>query len=130
MDRRGTDQEVLDLGVRLRARRTELQSTREALAAAAHLSAGRLAAQERGATCVSAVELRRLAQALKVPISRFLDEQPSPKTPPLVIVYDALAKSEEGAALAEAFARIKTPRLRRHLVSLATELAEQDQQRR
>jgi transcriptional regulator with XRE-family HTH domain len=126
MGRRWSDPEWLDLGVRLRARRTELHLTREALAVTAQLRTSRLAAQERGATCVSAVELRRLAQALKAPINAFLREARWTAGEPQQIVYEALARSDEGAALAEAFRRIQTPRLHRHIVQLATELADQD----
>jgi DNA-binding XRE family transcriptional regulator len=118
--------EGLDLGVRLRARRTELQLTREALAAAAQLSSSRIGAVERGEVPITVFELRRLAAVLGAATTAFTEEPRQSIGKPLTVIYETLVGSDEGAALAEAFARIRTPRLRRHLVQLAQELATQD----
>ena len=119
----------LELGVRLRTRRSDLNLTRAALADVTQISPRRLGAFERGAAAISAVELHRVAGALRTSMGRFFTEPYSGAPGPGVVsLYEALATSDEGAALAAAFVRLKTPRLRRHLARLAQELVDQEQQ--
>ena len=122
------DPEWLDIGVRIRARRTGLGLSREDVAKPTRLSAKRIGAFERGTAAISAVELQRLAGLLKASIEAFLGAHRGPersvRSEPTM--YEVLASSDEGAALAEAFIQLQTPRLRRHLVHLAQELVVQE----
>ncbi len=128
MGRVERDLDWLELGVRLRARRTQPAIRREDVARPLRMTAARLGSFERGASAISAVELRRLAAVLDAPIGAFLLTRTSRSLPvgPEPTPYELLAGSDDGAALAEAFVRLRSPRLRRHLVGLAEELVVQE----
>jgi transcriptional regulator with XRE-family HTH domain len=126
MEQRQLNVERLRLGTRLRASRVAAGLSRHDLANLLHLSEWRIGAFERGAAAISAIELQELAIVLMTPITALLDigsvERPAPE--PTAI--DLLGATDDGADLAEAFARLKTIRLRRHVVQLAQELAQQE----
>ena len=128
MGRADPDPDWLRLGVRLRARRTQLAIRREDVTRSLRLSPERLGAVERGAIAISAVQLQRLAKVLQAPIDTFLPPHWDAAVRLEPSVCEVLARTEEGVALADAFKRLQTPRLRRHLVGLAEELVAQEAQ--
>lgn len=128
MDRRQASAEEIRLGARLRARRTEQGLSRQDLAEPLDLTERRIGAFERGVAPISALELRTVSGLLQCPITAFFDEVPVRFGVPASIPtpYDVLASNKDGADLAEAFAQLRTPRLRRHLAKLAQELVHQE----
>jgi transcriptional regulator with XRE-family HTH domain len=129
MEQRELNMDQVRLGARLRACRTAAGVSRQALATRLQLSERRIGAFERGAAAISALELRDLAAALQGSVVALLtpaSNAVATNIPPSAI--ELLAASDEGADLAEAFTRLKTARLRKHLVGLAQELVQQERQ--
>ena len=122
----GSDSYRLEIGVRLRARRTALGLSRSEVAQALGVGPGRIGALERGEAGASVDQLLALAEILTTQIKAFLPEPSNKSTRTAPTPYELMARTDEGADLAEAFARIRTPRLRRHLAKLAAEIANQE----
>jgi transcriptional regulator with XRE-family HTH domain len=89
---------------------------------------------EKGTNRIGASRLQQISNILQVPVSFFFegapnsaggeagfDEAPSPS-----YVSDFLATSD-GLALTRAFMQIKTPKLRRRIVELVEQIAEDEQ---
>lgn len=127
MNQARSDSYRLEIGVRLRARRTALGLSRTEVAGALGVGKARIGALERGEAAATVDQLLALAEVLTTQIMALLpkpangDRACAAPTP-----YEAMARTDEGAVLAEAFVRLRTPRLRRHLAKLATELADQE----
>jgi transcriptional regulator with XRE-family HTH domain len=87
---------------------------------------------EKGTNRVSASRLAELSRALEVPIEFFFDglsgaQKPLPKNrsdSQQKLMHDFLASSD-GLALATAFMRLPSPKMRRHIVQLVKEFADQ-----
>jgi transcriptional regulator with XRE-family HTH domain len=119
--------EQVRLGARLRAGRTAAGLSRRDLAAQSGLGERRIGAVERGAAAITALELWALAAQLNLPIEALFAAIARPADGETIAsAHDIMAGTDDGAALAEAFVKLKTPRLRRHLVQLAQELVQQE----
>jgi transcriptional regulator with XRE-family HTH domain len=121
------------VGNRVRMRRLMLGMTQEKLGEELGLTFQQVQKYEKGTNRISASRLQQLAQILQVPAPFFFEGAPSAPGGPHVrdaapspaFVTDFLATSD-GLALVKAFMRIKQPKLRRHIVDMVEEIADQD----
>jgi transcriptional regulator with XRE-family HTH domain len=124
-----TDRHV---GKRVRMRRLMVKMTQEKLAAQLGLTFQQVQKYEKGVNRVSASRLREMSHVLQVPVQFFFDGLPETKggiakdrqEPAQKFVYDFLASSD-GIALARAFTRLKSPKLRRRIVQLVKEFVDE-----
>ncbi len=111
----------LNVGKRLRVRRTLLGMSQEQVAEALELTFQQLQKYEKGANRVSASRLFELSQILDVPISYFFEEMdmdnPATDTP-----SDPMTKRET-LELMRAYYRIKDPAIRKSIVNLTRAIA-------
>jgi transcriptional regulator with XRE-family HTH domain len=120
------------VGSRVRMRRLMLGMSQTKLAAALGLSFQQVQKYEKGTNRIGASRLQHISQILQVPVPFFFEGAPhlpgQPKgigdAPSPEYVADFLASSD-GLALVKAFVAIKNTRLRRRIVALVEELAEQ-----
>lgn len=121
-----TDQYV---GSRLRLRRRMLGMSQETLARSIGLTFQQVQKYEKGLNRVSASRLQQVAQALRIPVSFFFDGAPGASLAgPMRAVAmpdDALRfiATTEGLALAQAFMRISSKRVKRNIVDLVKQIA-------
>jgi transcriptional regulator with XRE-family HTH domain len=128
-----TDKHV---GRRLRMRRLMLKKSQSDIANALGLTFQQIQKYEKGSSRVSAGRLQGLCAALQVPVSFFFDGAlQEPKLPALVsdeqspsYVTEFLATSD-GVALAVAFGRIRSPRVRRAIVALVEQIVVEPEDR-
>jgi transcriptional regulator with XRE-family HTH domain len=126
-----TDKHV---GSRVRMRRMMLGMSQEKLGQALGLTFQQVQKYEKGTNRIGASRLQQIAQILQVAVSFFFEGAPAPVGKPMgfgeapspAYVTDFLASSE-GLALTKAFMRIKSPKLRRRIVDLVEEMAEDDE---
>jgi transcriptional regulator with XRE-family HTH domain len=124
-----TDKHV---GSRVRMRRLMLSMSQEKLGEALGLTFQQVQKYEKGTNRISASRLQQMSNILQVPIpfffeglsrasavSKGMSEAPSP-----TYVSDFLATSD-GLTLTKAFMQIKDPKLRRRIVSLVEEIADE-----
>jgi len=124
-----TDKHV---GKRIRMRRLMIKMSQEKLAARLGLTFQQVQKYEKGINRVSASRLREMSQALQVPVQFFFDGLPelrgaSPKglqDPTQKFVHDFLALPD-GIALAKAFTRLTNAKVRRRIVQLVKEFADE-----
>jgi transcriptional regulator with XRE-family HTH domain len=122
------------VGSRVRMRRMMLSMSQEKLGDALGLTFQQVQKYEKGTNRIGASRLQQISQILQVPVAFFfegvpiLNPQPdgTEEAPSPTYVSEFLATSD-GLALTKAFMRIKEPRLRRRIVDLVEEIAEQDQ---
>ncbi len=111
----------LNVGKRLRVRRTLLGMSQEQVAEALELTFQQLQKYEKGANRVSASRLFELTQILDVPISYFFEEMdmdnPATDAPP-----DPMTKRET-LEFVRAYYRIKDPVIRNRIVALTRAIA-------
>jgi transcriptional regulator with XRE-family HTH domain len=125
-----TDKHV---GARVRVRRLMLEMSQEKLGYAIGLTFQQVQKYEKGTNRIGASRLQHISHILQVPVSFFFEGTPTlPEAavakgaaPPPSYVSDFLATSD-GLALVKAFTRIKEPKLRRHIVHLVQEIADND----
>jgi transcriptional regulator with XRE-family HTH domain len=123
-----TDQYV---GGRVRMRRLMLDMTQEKLGHALGLTFQQVQKYEKGTNRIGASRLQHISHILQVPVSFFFDGAPTLPGAPVgkgaapspSYVSDFLATSD-GLALTKAFMRIKEPKLRRRIVHLVQEIAD------
>jgi transcriptional regulator with XRE-family HTH domain len=124
-----TDKHV---GARVRMRRMMLGMSQEKLGDALGLTFQQVQKYEKGANRIGASRLQQIAQILQVPVSFFFEGAPSAlghtpsgmsEAPSPAYVSDFLATSD-GLALTKAFMRIKNAKLRRRIVDLVEQIAE------
>jgi transcriptional regulator with XRE-family HTH domain len=121
------------VGSRLRMRRMMLGLSQTKLADALKLTFQQVQKYEKGMNRVSAGKLLQSAHILQVPVAFFFEGAPSvpgaPRTkgiaPRPAYVTDFLA-TREGHALIKAFMRIKPSELRRRIVDLVEEIADDE----
>jgi transcriptional regulator with XRE-family HTH domain len=121
------------VGSRVRMRRMMLSMSQEKLGDALGLTFQQVQKYEKGTNRIGASRLQQISQILQVPVAFFfegvpiLNPQPDgmEEAPSPTYVSEFLATSD-GLALTKAFMRIKEPRLRRRIVDLVEEIAEQD----
>jgi len=117
-----TDKHV---GTRVRMRRLMLGVSQTTLADALGLTFQQVQKYEKGVNRISASKLQHISDFLQVPIPFFFDGLPGPSNKPAksggVVppsdVFQFIATSD-GLSLARSFTRIKSPQLRRCIVSL------------
>jgi transcriptional regulator with XRE-family HTH domain len=120
------------VGSRVRMRRMMLGMSQEKLGDALALTFQQVQKYEKGTNRIGASRLQQISQILQVPVAFFFEGAPSlnplpdgmKEAPSPAYVSDFLATSE-GLALTKAFTRIKEPKLRRRIVDLVEEIAEE-----
>ena len=123
------DQQV---GNRVRMRRLMLKFSQTALANRIGVTFQQVQKYEKGTNRIGASRLQQISQILQVPVAFFFEGAPSlspqpdgmKDAPSPAYVSDFLATSE-GLALTKAFTRIKEPQLRRRIVDLVEEIAQE-----
>jgi transcriptional regulator with XRE-family HTH domain len=123
------------VGSRVRMRRMMLGMSQEKLGDALGLTFQQVQKYEKGTNRIGASRLQQISQILQVPVSFFFEGAPhlpgSPvatgmsEAPSPAFVSDFLATSD-GLALTKAFMRIKNAKLRRRIVDLVEQIAEDD----
>jgi transcriptional regulator with XRE-family HTH domain len=120
------------VGSRVRLRRQLLKMSQEKLGDELGVTFQQVQKYERGSNRIGASRLYSLSNVLDVPVSFFFEGlsgvaaggvAESDQSP---IVYDFI-QSSDGVALAEAFSRIKTPKVRRRVLELVRSLADEDE---
>ena len=120
------------VGSRVRMRRMMLGMSQEKLGDALGLTFQQVQKYEKGTNRIGASRLQQISHILQVPVAFFFEGAPSlnplpdgmKEAPSPAYVSDFLATSE-GLALTKAFTRIKEPKLRRRIVDLVEEIAEE-----
>ena len=133
---RSKDLNAIDMhvGARVRMRRLMLDMTQEKLGDALGLTFQQVQKYEKGANRIGAGRLQQLSAILQVPVAFFFDGlrpvtavlttgSPSDALPTSEL--DRFLTSSEGLALIKAFMRIKDAEIRRRIVDLAVEIANQ-----
>lgn len=124
-----TDKHV---GARVRMRRMMLGMSQEKLGNALDLTFQQVQKYEKGANRIGASRLQQIAHILQVSVSFFFEGAPSvpgyqptgmSEAPSPAYVSDFLATSD-GLSLTKAFMRIKDAKLRRRIVDLVEQIAE------
>jgi transcriptional regulator with XRE-family HTH domain len=121
-----TDKHV---GTRVRMRRLMLGVTQTTLADALGLTFQQVQKYEKGVNRISASKLQQISNFLQVPIPFFFEGLPGPSSKSAKKgdallpsdVYQFVATSD-GLSLAKSFTRIRSPQLRRCIVSLVESL--------
>jgi transcriptional regulator with XRE-family HTH domain len=120
------------VGSRVRLRRQLMKMSQEKLGDELGVTFQQVQKYERGANRIGASRLFSLANVLDVPVNFFFDGLTGvaaggvAETEQSPIVYDFI-QSSDGVALAEAFSRIKTPKVRRRVLELVRSLADEDE---
>jgi len=120
------------VGSRVRLRRQLMKLSQEKLGDALGVTFQQVQKYERGANRIGASRLFSLANVLDVPVNFFFEGLTGvaaggvAETEQSPIVYDFI-QSSDGVALAEAFSRIKTPKVRRRVLELVRSLADEDE---
>lgn len=121
----------LHVGARVRMRRKFLGMSQEGLAESIALTFQQVQKYERGSNRISASKLYEISRALKAPVAYFFEGYGESE------MVDGFSESEseqfvhgflmttEGIELAEAFPRVKSPKLRRKVLDLVRALAEE-----
>jgi transcriptional regulator with XRE-family HTH domain len=108
-----------------------LDMTQEKLGHALGLTFQQVQKYEKGTNRIGASRLQHISHILQVPVSFFFEGAPTPPGAPIgkgaaaapSYVSEFLATSD-GLALVKAFVRIREPKLRRHIVHLVREIAD------
>jgi len=119
-----TDKHV---GARVRMRRLMISMSQEKLADALGLTFQQVQKYEKGANRIGASRLQEISGILQVPVAFFFEDMPHSSSSGQTLpsnVNEFLATSD-GLALVKAFQQIKNPGLRRRIVNLVQELADQ-----
>jgi transcriptional regulator with XRE-family HTH domain len=123
-----TDRHV---GSRVRMRRMMLGMSQEKLGDALSLTFQQVQKYEKGTNRIGASRLQQIAGILQVPVSFFFEGAPQTgeapagmnEAPSPTYVADFLTTSD-GLTLTKAFMQIKNPKLRRRIVDLVEQIAE------
>jgi transcriptional regulator with XRE-family HTH domain len=120
------------VGSRVRMRRMMLSMSQEKLGDALGLTFQQVQKYEKGTNRIGASRLQQISHILQVPVAFFFEGAPDlrppgsegmKEAPSPAYVSDFLATSE-GLALTKAFMRIKEAKLRRRIVDLVEEIAD------
>jgi len=123
----------LHVGARVRMRRKFLNMSQEGLADAISLTFQQVQKYERGTNRISSSKLYDIAKTLGAPIGYFFeglgehDEQSGFSESESEAFVHSFLMTTEGIELAEAFPRIKNPKLRRKILDLVRTMGEEDQ---
>lgn len=118
------------VGSRVRMRRMMLSMSQEKLGDGLKLTFQQVQKYEKGTNRIGASRLQQIANLLSVPISFFFEGAPDVPgqrnegtAPSPSFVNDFLATSD-GLSLTKAFQKIKSAKLRRHIVNLVEQIAD------
>jgi transcriptional regulator with XRE-family HTH domain len=122
------------VGSRVRMRRMMLSMSQEKLGGALGLTFQQVQKYEKGTNRIGASRLQQISHILQVPVAFFFEGAPNLHSQPdgtiaapsPTYVSEFLATSD-GLALTKAFMRIKESKLRRRIVDLVEQIAEQDE---
>jgi len=121
------------VGSRVRMRRMMLGMSQEKLGDALDLTFQQVQKYEKGSNRIGASRLQQISLVLQVPVSFFFEGAPlppgqpgGPAEPAATDYVTGLLSTSEGLALARAFVRIPSVRLRRRIVDLVEEMAAQE----
>lgn len=118
------------VGSRVRMRRMMLGMSQEKLGDALGLTFQQVQKYEKGSNRIGASRLQQISIILQVQVSFFFEGAPAPppiagfSEPPPPDYATDLMSSSEGLALAKAFMRIPNVRVRRRIVDLVEEMAD------
>ncbi len=122
------------VGSRVRMRRMMLSMSQEKLGDALSLTFQQVQKYEKGTNRIGASRLQQISNILQVPVSFFFEGAPHlpghhshggmSEAPSPAYVSDFLATSD-GLSLTKAFMRIKNSKLRRRIVELVEQIAEE-----
>jgi transcriptional regulator with XRE-family HTH domain len=122
------------VGSRVRMRRMMLAMSQEKLSEALGVTFQQIQKYEKGTNRISASRLQQSADMLQVPVAFFFEDAPNVpgaapqvtgKAPSPAYVTEFLATSD-GIRLTKAFMRIENAMLRRRIVGLVQEVAQED----
>jgi transcriptional regulator with XRE-family HTH domain len=122
------------VGSRVRMRRMMLAMSQEKLGEALGVTFQQIQKYEKGTNRISASRLQQSADMLQVPVAFFFEDAPNVpgaapqvtgKAPSPAYVTEFLATSD-GIRLTKAFMRIENAMLRRRIVGLVQEVAQED----
>lgn len=129
---RGPNPVDLHVGARVRMRRKFLGMSQEGLAEIIDLTFQQVQKYERGSNRISASKLYEISKALKTPVSYFFEGygeneavEGFSESESEQFVHGFL-RTTEGIELAEAFPRVKSPKVRRRVLELVRAMAEVD----
>jgi transcriptional regulator with XRE-family HTH domain len=122
------------VGSRVRMRRMMLSMSQEKLGKALNLTFQQVQKYEKGTNRIGASRLQQISNILQVPVSFFFEGAPDlapsghgmSEAPSPTYVSDFLATSD-GLALTQSFMRIKDAKLRRRIVDLVQQIAEDNE---
>jgi transcriptional regulator with XRE-family HTH domain len=121
------------VGSRVRMRRMMIAMSQEKLGAALGVTFQQVQKYEKGMNRIGASRLQQISHILQVPVPFFFEGAPNlhgstdemKKAPSPSYVSDFLG-TRQGLSLSKAFMRIKEPNLRRRIVDLVVEIADED----
>ena len=114
-----------DVGRRIRAQRLVHRMSQTELANKLGVSFQQVQKYEKGVNRVGAGRLARIAEALKLPVSFFFGDHPTPSEANEGVNSGLRFLETAGAVrLVRAYAQIEDPRIRRALVDIAEEIAD------
>jgi transcriptional regulator with XRE-family HTH domain len=122
------------VGARVRMRRMMLNMSQEKLGDALGLTFQQIQKYEKGTNRIGASRVQQISGILQVPVSFFFEGAPHAgghlpagmtEAPSPAYVMDFLATSD-GLSLTKAFMRIKNAKLRRKIVDLVEQIADED----
>src|SRR5437016_2685927 len=118
------------VGSRVRLRRMMLKMSQEKLGDALGLTFQQVQKYEKGANRIGASRLQEISHILQVPVAFFFEELPrlsgqtsGPGSAASVEYVSEFLASSDGLRLTKAFSRIKNSALRRQIVNLVAEIA-------
>jgi transcriptional regulator with XRE-family HTH domain len=109
------------IGERIKARRNQIDMSQEELGHALKVSFQQIQKYEKGVNRISSGRLLQLADALQCGVTDLIGDSDSGsmKSTP----FSRYAASKEGVAIINAMAKIPSPAVRRHVISLAESLS-------
>ncbi|AZO81866.1 MULTISPECIES: helix-turn-helix transcriptional regulator [unclassified Bosea (in: a-proteobacteria)] len=113
------------VGNRVRLRRRTLGFTQRQLAKAVGVSFQQIGPYENGIYRITAGRLEQIAKALSVTPSFFFEQDVSGHQVPSEEIAATLRATAEGVELIKAFSRIRCPRMRRTVIGIIGQLAEE-----
>jgi transcriptional regulator with XRE-family HTH domain len=124
MTRRGGDPRDAEIGQRVRSLRLQRGLSQTELGQLISVTFQQVQKYEKGANRISAGRLQRIAEVLGVPVAYFFALPGDKEAPDGAADGSAFLQSEGALRLARAFARIKEPGIRLHLLRLTEAIAE------
>jgi transcriptional regulator with XRE-family HTH domain len=110
----------IDVGARIRQRRTQLQMSQKDLSRRAGVSVRQIQKYENGLNGIAASRLPSLAKALDISLAFFFDNSDSGRTAESDLFLDTTDK----VRLARAYSRIQNQKIHRELIRLVEALAQ------